>query len=63
MGMTIDTHKEYSREFQNELFDLCKMCYKNKMDSCTLTFEYPDAVIEVDFTFTARKRVENGNDD
>lgn len=61
--MTNETEKEYSREFQNNLLDLFEMCYENHTDNCTLTFEYPNAVMEVDFTFRAKKRVEDGNDD
>lgn len=61
--MTIDVKKEYSGEFQNNLFDLLEMCYKNHTDSCTLTFEYPNAVMEIDFTFRVKERVEDGNDD
>lgn len=59
----IDTEKEYSKEFQMNLLDLCKMCYENNTNGCTLTFEYPNAVMEIDFTFRVKKRVEDGNDD
>ena len=62
MGMTIDTKKEYSREFQNNLLDLFEMCYENHTDTCTVTFEYPNSVMEIDFTFRARKRTEGEND-
>lgn len=61
MELPIDANKEfYSREFQMNLLNLFEMCYKNHTDSCTLTFEYPNAVMEVDFTFRAMKRVEDG---
>ena len=60
MGKSINTQKEYSREFQNKLLDLFEMCYENHTDSCTLTFEYPNAVMEIDFTFRAKKRAEDG---
>ncbi len=61
MGMTIDANKEfYSREFQKNLLDLFEMCYENHTDSCTVTFEYPNAVMEIDFTFRAKKRGEDG---
>lgn len=58
----IDTVKEFSREFQNNLLDLCKMCYENHTDTCTGTFEYPNGVMEIDFTFRVKKRVEDGNE-
>lgn len=60
--MTIDTEKEYSKEFQNNLLDLFEMCYENHTDTCTVTFEYPNSVMEIDFTFRARKRTEDEND-
>lgn len=60
--MTINTEKECSREFQNNLLDLFEMCYENHTDSCTVTFEYPNAVMEIDFTFRAKKRTDNEND-
>ena len=60
--MTIDTEKEYSKEFQNNLLDLFEMCYENHTDTCTVTFEYPNSVMEIDFTFRARKRAEDEND-
>lgn len=63
MGMTINAEKEYSREFQNNLLDLFEMCYENHTDSCTVTFEYPNAVMEIDFTFRAKKRAEDGKTD
>ncbi len=44
-----------SRDFENKLLDLFEMCYKNNTDSCTVTYEYPDVVMEVDFTFRAKK--------
>jgi len=62
MGMTIHAQKEYSREFQNNLLDLFEMCYENHTDSCTVTFEYPNAVMEIDFTFRAKKRAEDGSE-
>lgn len=51
--------KSFSREFQNELLDLFEMCHENQTDSCTVTFEYPNAIMEVDFTFRAEKQVEH----
>lgn len=58
-----DTEKEFSKEFQNTLLDLGEMCYKNNTDTCTVTFEYPNAIMEVDFTFRVKKRgEEDGNE-
>ena len=58
-----DTKKKFSKEFQNTLLDLGEMCYKNNTDTCTVTFEYPNAIMEVDFTFRVKKRgEEDGND-
>ena len=51
--------REYSREFQKDLLDLFEMCYENHTDSCTLTFEYSKAVLEIDFTFSVKKRLES----
>lgn len=56
--MMIDVQKEFSRDFQKNLLDLLEMCYENETDSCTLTFEYPSALLEIDFTFSVKKRVE-----
>ena len=61
MEKTIYTQKEFSREFQEELLNLFEMCFKNHTDTCTLTFEYPNAVMEVEFTFSAKKNGEDGN--
>ncbi len=47
--------REFSGEFQNNLLDLFEMFYKNHTDSCTVTFEYPNEVMEVDFTFRAAR--------
>lgn len=58
MEKTIETKKEFSREFQNDLLGLFEKCYENHTDSCTVTFEYSNAVMEVDFTFRAGKKVE-----
>lgn len=55
--MMIDVRKEFSWDFQKNLLDLLEMCYENETDSCTLTFEYPSVVIEIDFTFSVKKGV------
>ena len=47
---------QLSKEFQNELFDLLKLCYENHTDNMTLTFEYPKVKIDVEMTFKAEKK-------
>lgn len=51
--------KEFSKEFQNNILDLFEMCYENHTDTCTVTFEYNNAVMEIDFTFRAKKRLDD----
>ena len=55
LAVDFETQREFSGEFQNNLLDLFKLCYKNHTDSCTVTFEYPNAVMEIDFTFRAER--------
>jgi hypothetical protein len=57
------TEKNINKEFQNNLLDLFKMCYENHTDNCTLTFTYPNVVMEVDFTFRVKGRSKDDNDD
>lgn len=47
--------KSFSKEFQNELLDLIKMCLENHTDGMTLTLEYPHAKIDVEMTFKVEK--------
>ena len=47
--------KSFSKEFQNELLDLIKMCLENHTDEMTLTFEYPHAKIDIKMTFKVEK--------
>lgn len=49
------TEKKFSKEFQNELLDLFKMCYENHTDNMTLTFEYPKVKMAVEMTFKVEK--------
>lgn len=55
LAVDFETQREFSGEFQNNLLDLFEICYKNHTDSCTVTFEYPNVVMEVDFTFRAER--------
>ncbi len=46
---------QLSKEFQNELLDLFKLCYENHTDSMTLTFEYSKVKMAVEMTFKVEK--------
>ncbi len=49
--MEINAKKSFSKEFQYDLLTLYEMCYENNTDSCTVTFDYPNSYLSIDFTF------------
>ncbi len=52
------TEKTFSKEFQNELLELMKMCSENHADGLTLMFEYPRVKVAIEMTFKLEKVAE-----
>jgi septum formation topological specificity factor MinE len=50
--------KEFSADFQRDILDLAEKCFKNQTDHITVSFDYDNAVLDIDMTFRVYKKDE-----
>ena len=51
-----EMNQKFSETFMNELIDLIGKCVDENTDGCTMTFEYPHAILECELNFKITKR-------
>ena len=52
--------KEFSADFQRDILDLAKKCFKEQTDNITVSFDYGNCVLDVDMTFKVYKKDKMG---
>ena len=50
--------KEFNADFEKDILDLAEKCFKNQTDHIIISFDYDDAVLDVDMTFRVYKKDE-----